>query len=290
MPTMTAAQSTLEVADLGPMSIGSGGGAGAGGGAGGAGGGGTAAAGGTGGAAGNGILARSPSSDAAARLIKRTSSRRDVSGSSEGGGGGEDEDADDAAVNEDEAVSTLFWVPANLHPELAPGEFRAFLKEHAHAHVQQAAAAVSSGGSLSSAPSFLSSTTSPDGTTLPFQDAKSNVGGGSLGRKKSMLSRQYTPRAGDGVENEPPIRTLSLSRSRSSRSSIYSSPKGTDEDPGVSLSDLQRLEELADEAAKSDDPGKLRSMLKRTWSINGGSDAGEFDRPSLSELSGRLPS
>src|SRR5262249_9843785 len=25
----------------------------------------------------------------------------------------------------------LFWVPANLHPEIAPAEFRAFLKEHA---------------------------------------------------------------------------------------------------------------------------------------------------------------
>jgi len=32
----------------------------------------------------------------------------------------------------------LFWVPAHLHPELAPGEFRNFLKQHTHAAPEHA--------------------------------------------------------------------------------------------------------------------------------------------------------
>lgn len=87
-----------------------------------------------------------------------------------------------------------------------------------------------------------------------------------------MLSKQYTPRVNDGVENEMPVG--SLHRARTHRSSIYSSAKGTDDDPGVSLVDLQKLEELAEEAAKSNDPAKLRTMLRRSWSIGGGSEQG----------------
>ena len=56
----------------------------------------------------------------------------------------------------------LFWVPARMHPEIDPSEFRSFLKEHAR---------------------------SPDG-----QLARSgSVGSVGLGRKRSMLSRQYNP-------------------------------------------------------------------------------------------------
>ena len=182
---------------------------------------------------------------------------------------------------EEEDQSQLFWVPAHLHPELAPGEFRAFLKEHAHAHAlqsdttQQSTLGSGSGGgqgsltASSSAPAFSSSSSSSPPS--PFQDAVNR--GGSLGRKRSMLSKQYTPRANDGVENEMPVG--SLHRARTHRSSIYSSALGTDEDPGVSLVDLQKLEELADEAAKSNDPAKLRTMLRRSWSIGGHSEQGE---------------
>lgn len=186
------------------------------------------------------------------------------------GGGGSTEGSDESS--EGDTLSSL-WVPANLHPELAPGEFRAFLKEHAHAHVQQADDAASStaasnaGGPL--ARSLSASRSAPSISPSPFDSAnnlKSSTSG-SLGRKRSMLSRQYTPRANDGVEDEPPL-PGNLHRSRSNRASIYSSSMGTDTEPGVTLVDLQMLEELADEAAKSDDPSKLRSMLKRSWSIN----------------------
>lgn len=125
--------------------------------------------------------------------------------------------------------SHLFWVPARLHPELAPGEFRAFLKEHAR----------DGGVGLQRTDSASSSS-----STL------------SLGRKKSMLSRQYRPSESDGVENEHVVPI------RRSKSSLYSNPS-----PQLTIGDLQKLEELAEEASMSDDPSKLRSMLRRSLSL-----------------------
>lgn len=125
----------------------------------------------------------------------------------------------------------LFWVPAHLHPELAPSEFRAFLKEHARAPADGAATAtLSRSGSASST--------------------------ASLGRKRSMLSRQYRPRENDGVEEE---RVVPLRRNKS----IYSN-----DGPQLTISDLQKFEELADEASKSDDPTKLRRVIRRSLSLN----------------------
>ncbi|KAL5492162.1 hypothetical protein ACEPAI_3609 [Sanghuangporus weigelae] len=129
----------------------------------------------------------------------------------------------------------LFWVPAHLHPELAPGEFRAFLKEHAHA----APADGSSGTNLGTALSRVSSASS------------------GLGRKRSMLSRQYKPRENDGVEEEENV--VPLQRHKS----IYAR-----EGPQLTISDLQKLEELADEASKSEDPTKLRRVLRRSLTLN----------------------
>ena len=125
--------------------------------------------------------------------------------------------------------SHLFWVPARLHPEIAPAEFRQFLKEHAH--------------------------TPADGpATISRSSSISSVG---LGRKKSMLSRQYKPSENDGIENEE---ILPL---RKNRSSVYANPA-----PQLTISDLQKIEELAEEASRSDDPSKLRSVLRRSLSLN----------------------
>ena len=126
----------------------------------------------------------------------------------------------------------LFWVPAHLHPELAPGEFRAFLKEHTSAHPDEV-------------------------TPLAGGVARSFSNSSSLGRKKSMLSRQYRPSANDGIEDESVIPV------RRNRSSIYSAAGAQ-----LTINDLQRLEELAEEASKSDDPTKLRSVLRRSLSLN----------------------
>lgn len=130
-----------------------------------------------------------------------------------------------------EHTSQLFWVPARLHPELAPQEFRTFLKEHARS------------------PETLSN------PGLSPSTSKSS----RLGRQKSLLSRQYKPSANDGVENED-SKVVPIRRNRTS---VYA--RGG---PQLTISDLQKLEELAEEAARSDDPTRLRNVLRRSLSLN----------------------
>ncbi|WWC73066.1 uncharacterized protein I206_107031 [Kwoniella pini CBS 10737] len=142
----------------------------------------------------------------------------------------------------------LFWVPAHLHPELAPGEFRAFLKSHTHpdpTHADESEAGEAPGLSRSS--SWLARNSSKRG----------NEG---LGRKRSMLSRQYQPKLGDNVENEaPPLPTRRPA-------SIYGGRSG---EKGLTLNDLQKLEELVDEAEDvDDDPEAMRHLLRRSLSMN----------------------
>lgn len=129
----------------------------------------------------------------------------------------------------------LFWVPASVHPEIAPAEFREFLREHSRSPPPADGAPVSRSGSLSS------------------------LSAGGLGRKKSMLSRQYRPSENDGVE-EQDERIVPLSRTRSTR---Y-----VNQGPQLTISDLQKLEQLAEEASESDDPSKLRNILRRSLSLN----------------------
>ncbi|PPQ69470.1 hypothetical protein CVT24_001486 [Panaeolus cyanescens] len=128
----------------------------------------------------------------------------------------------------------LFWVPAGLHPEIAPQEFRAFLKEHARSPNTDG-----SSSERSTSPSSLSTSS-------------------SLGRKKSMLSRQYKPKEDDEIEEE---NIVPLKRNRSL---LYPTNPG----PQLTISDLQRLEELAEEASQSDDTTRLRSVLRRSLSLN----------------------
>lgn len=140
---------------------------------------------------------------------------------------GDDEGANgDNGSGADDPIQ-LFWVPAHLHPELAPSEFRAFLKEHARAPA--------------------------DGSTSL---GRSSSAASSLGRKRSMLSRQYKPRENDDAEEE---KVVPLRRNKS----IFQH-----EGPQLTISDLQKLEELADRAAKSEDPTQLRRLLRRSMSLN----------------------
>lgn len=129
----------------------------------------------------------------------------------------------------------LFWVPANVHPEIAPAEFRAFLKEHARTVPADGAGTPERSNSTLSTRSFS-----------------------RLGRKRSMLSKQYDPAADDGVESEA---VTPLRRNRTGLGSKRASPQ-------LTINDLQRLEELAEEAQGSDDPEKLRMALRRTLSMN----------------------
>lgn len=141
----------------------------------------------------------------------------------------------------------LFWVPAHLHPELAPGEFRAFLKSHTspdptHADASDARDAPG----MSRSPSWMSRNPSRRGSE-------------GLGRKRSMLSRQYQPSAGDNVEEErPPLPTPRPLN-------IYGGRSG---EKGLTLEDLQKLEQLVDEAGEDDDPENMRNLLRRSLSMN----------------------
>ena len=121
----------------------------------------------------------------------------------------------------------LFWVPARMHPEIDPSEFRSFLKEHARAPEGQLARAGS-------------------------------VGSVGLGRKRSMLSHQYNPNndrdSDDGKEPEVPLRR--------NRTSYYASG------PQLTIKDLEKLDQLAEEASQSSDPSTLRSVLRRSLSMN----------------------
>ncbi len=176
----------------------------------------------------------------------------------------------------------LFWVPAHLHPELAPGEFRAFLKSHTQPEggdgdaapgegAGEASLAFGGGAGLERRLSALSRRSSlgmgGGGGGSAHAMPASGGGGGGLGRKRSMLSRQYHPRANDHVEDEPPLPPGALARADSRRSSIYGGRTGEQD---LTLVDLQRLEELADEAASSGDGdlGKMRNLLRRSLSIS----------------------
>jgi hypothetical protein len=122
------------------------------------------------------------------------------------------------------ALSSLFWLPARLHPEIAPQEFRNFLKEQ----------------------------------TNPENLLKRH---GQLARRKSTLSKQYTPSTDDGV----PV---------AGEEAASSLAKQTEQ---LTLSDLQRLEELTSELGSGpsqESDARLRSLLHRSMSL--GTLAGLF--------------
>ncbi|KHN99019.1 Sporulation protein Zds1 [Metarhizium album ARSEF 1941] len=73
--------------------------------------------------------------------------------------------------------SRLLWVPARVHPELAPSEFKSFLENRVQSFKRR------------SGESFLSA----EGNNLNFSNA------GSLRRQKSMLSRQIDNSSGQGA-------------------------------------------------------------------------------------------
>ncbi|KAH7885853.1 hypothetical protein F5I97DRAFT_1829789 [Phlebopus sp. FC_14] len=143
---------------------------------------------------------------------------------------------EDSSSSEERATSSddpfhLFWVPARLHPEIAPAEFRAFLKEHARGPP-------------------------PDGSNNLGRSSSLDASSYGLGRRRSMLSRQYKPSENDDVQEE---KIVPLRRNRTVLTNVG---------PQLTISDLQRLEELAEEASKSDDPSKFRSVLRRSLSFN----------------------
>lgn len=86
--------------------------------------------------------------------------------------------------NEDDP-SRLFWVPARVHPELAPMEFKTFLENRVN--------------SIKRRSGDLSTLTSDNLERSGSNASLSTVGSGGLSRKKSMLSRQIDNSGGRGA-------------------------------------------------------------------------------------------
>lgn len=146
-------------------------------------------------------------------------------------GSHEDSGSSEERIVASDDPSHLFWVPARLHPEIAPAEFRNFLKEHAR-------------------------TPPPEGSTTVSRANSFGHASSSLERRRSMLSRQYKPSENDDVEEET---IVPIQRRRSTL--MHTGPQ-------LTISDLQRLEELAEEASKSDDPSRFRAVIRRSLSLN----------------------
>jgi hypothetical protein len=110
-------------------------------------------------------------------------------------------------LSEDDDPAKLFWVPARLHPELAPKEFKTFIEEKVDTIRRR----------------------SGDAESLTDGPIGRQTSGGGLRRKKSMLSRQIDSSIGyrDGAER--------LERNRSG-----SQPNG-------GLADLQEFETIAED-------------------------------------------
>ena len=101
-------------------------------------------------------------------------------------------------------LSDLMWLPARLHPEIAPNEFRNFLRERAAAAVE---------------------------TAQQGEGAAHRQPSGKVRRQKSMLSRQVDPSAPATEDDAPPL-PMERQRSRGASGPVDS----------LTISDLQRLE------------------------------------------------
>ena len=120
------------------------------------------------------------------------------------------------AADEDD-TSRLFWVPARLHPELAPQEFKTFLDNRVESIKRRS----------------VDFSLSPDGPS------RSSSGGG-LRRKKSMLSRQIDNSEGRGADGyQDGAERLDRKRSRSGKDATS---------PG--MANLQELEVLVNDPSQ----------------------------------------
>lgn len=120
--------------------------------------------------------------------------------------------------DDEDDPSRLFWVPARVHPELAPMEFKTFLENRVQTIKRR---------------SGEQTTLSPDGAE--------RGGSGSLRRKKSMLSRQIDNDGGrgaigykDGAEQLERKKSLSTNHS-----------------PELKIADLQELDALVRDPSKA---------------------------------------
>lgn len=192
--------------------------------------------------------------------------------------------------------SHLFWVPASMHPEISPSDFRRFLHDHTSRAVREqqeqeervfgldssSSSSNNNGGGGSSSSSNTSPTTTVSQGSIPISSTSPTLPGSSvdalknrstsIARRGSTLRRQYRPE--NDSDEEGPFSAIKGKRSPSMMQRAGSNRQygGT---PTLSIDDLQQLERLAEEASKSSDPTELRSVLRRTMSLNV-APSGEF--------------
>lgn len=151
--------------------------------------------------------------------------------------------------NEDDP-SRLFWVPARVHPELAPMEFKTFLENRVQSIKRR---------------SGEQDSLSPDGI-------ERTGSGSSLRRKKSMLSRQIDNDGGRGaVGYKDGAEHLERKKSQTSQT------------PDLKITDLQELDELVRDPSQA--MRKLSLDTSRQQSP-GGDDASTEDMPILPQAPG----
>ncbi|TGO26488.1 hypothetical protein BPAE_0058g00060 [Botrytis paeoniae] len=120
--------------------------------------------------------------------------------------------------NEDDP-SRLFWVPARVHPELAPMEFKTFLENRVQSIKRR----------------------SGDQNSLTTNGVDQSGSGAGLRRKKSMLSRQIDNSGGKGaIGYQDGAEHLERKKSLSSHHT-----------PDLRISDLQELDELVKDPSKA---------------------------------------
>lgn len=121
--------------------------------------------------------------------------------------------------DDEDDPSRLFWVPARVHPELAPMEFKSFLEKRVQSIKRRSGEQAS---------------LSPDGV-------ERSGSGSSLRRKKSMLSRQINNEGGRGaVGYKDGADQLERQKSLSSHPT-----------PGLKIADLQDLDALVRDPSKA---------------------------------------
>ena len=182
--------------------------------------------------------------------------------------------------------SHLFWVPASVHPEISPSDFRNFIKEHAaravtlHAGADDAATHDDTLSPLAVGDSpiaqRLNSVRRQQQQTNQHEsnDARGALIGRStsLSRRASTLRRQYRPdQDTDDTDEDKAPRPLQRNRSGLSRGTYGLAL------PNLTIDDLQKLEAAAEQASQSQDPAMLRSVLRRTLSLNTTSDLDTID-------------
>jgi hypothetical protein len=121
--------------------------------------------------------------------------------------------------DDEDDPSRLFWVPARVHPELAPMEFKTFLENRVNSIKRRSGEQAS---------------LSPDGM-------ERSTSGSGLRRKKSMLSRQIDNDGGRGaVGYKDGAEQLERKKSLSSHQT-----------PGLKIADLQELDALVRDPSKA---------------------------------------